>query len=64
MVVVSGGETKKYMARGGKKMNKQANTQYEDFCNKESNGSKTKLLKTGKIGKDEREGRHLDATQT
>ena len=45
-------------------MNKQANTQYEDFCNKESNGSKTKLLKTGKIGKDQREGRYIDATQT
>ena len=45
-------------------MNKQANTQYEDFCNKESNGSKTKLLKTGKIGKDQKGGsahwRHTD----
>ena len=35
-------------------MNKQANTQYEDFCNKESNGSETKLLKFQKPSRDVR----------
>ena len=35
-------------------MNKQANTQYEVFCNKESNGSETKLLKFQKPSRDVR----------
>ena len=66
MVVVGGGEPKKYIwrGRGEQKINKQANTQNEDFCNKESNGSKTKLLKTEKIRKDQREGRYIDTTPT